>query len=70
MLCRYLQNAVMHLDQGSTVVQEHIPTVLGQLLVKLNSFGQQNPNHRMLRHFRMLQLAVRSIVDDVNSKNK
>ena len=41
----------MHLDQGSTVVQEHIPTVLGQLLVKLNLFGQQNPNHRMLRHF-------------------
>ena len=66
--CRYLQNAVMHLDHSSGVVLEHIPSVLGQLTNKLTTFAQQNANHPMQRQFRMLQLAVRSIIDDVSSK--
>ena len=58
----------MHLDHSSGVVLEHIPSVLGQLTNKLTTFAQQNANHPMQRQFRMLQLAVRSIIDDVSSK--
>ena len=61
-ICRFLTEAVLNLDTSSKVVQEHIPAVLGQLAQKLTSYVQAHPGDQMARNFRMLLMAVKSIV--------
>jgi len=52
----------MALDETNPVVQEHIPTVLGQLVQKLTSLIQSRPHDRSTRGFRILLMAVKSII--------
>ena len=59
---RYLEEAVMNLDQNDTVTQEHIKGVLYGLIQKLKLYIQAHPNDKMTKSLRMLLMASESFL--------
>lgn len=59
---KYLEEAVMNLDTTIALTREHMPTVLGALVIKLQEYVQNNNQDRMARSMRMLLMACQSLL--------
>ena len=59
---KYLEEAVMNLETSSPLTREHMPGVLGNLVIKLQEFVQNNHHDRMARSMRMLLMACQSLL--------
>ncbi|KAI8504482.1 enhancer of mRNA decapping 4 [Branchiostoma belcheri] len=59
---RYLEESVMNLDLTHPVTCDHAAVVLSALCKKLNLFIQSEPNHKMIKNMRMLNMAAQSLM--------
>lgn len=62
----YLQDALLSLNPHHPS-SEHIPSVLGQLQVKIQQFLEMNPRDPSSRSYRMLNMSADSIVKDLRN---
>ncbi|XP_073987799.1 enhancer of mRNA-decapping protein 4 homolog Ge-1 isoform X2 [Rhodnius prolixus] len=60
---RYLEEAVMNLDSSNLNTREHMPVVLRGLHKQLKVFLSANPNSKLSKNVRMLQMATHSLLN-------
>lgn len=60
---RYLEEAVMNLDATNPLTREHMPGVLTNLQRQLTSYIASNPNNKITRSMKMLNMATQSLLN-------
>lgn len=57
---KYLEEALMNLDQTNALTREHIPQIMPLVVTKLQQFIQSYPNNKITKSVRMLLMACQS----------
>ncbi|XP_069698744.1 enhancer of mRNA-decapping protein 4 isoform X2 [Periplaneta americana] len=60
---KYLEEAVMNLDNTNPLTREHMPGVLSNLQHQLSTYIASNPNNKITRSMRMLSMATQSLLN-------
>jgi enhancer of mRNA-decapping protein 4 len=60
---RYLEEAVMNLDASNPLTREHMPGVLNNLQRQLTAYIASNPNNKITRSMKMLNMATQSLLN-------
>lgn len=59
---KFLEEAVMNLDVNNSTTREHMPIVLNNLQLQLQRFIKNNPNHKLSRSMKVLNMASHSLL--------
>ena len=59
---KYLEEAVMNLDEKNPVTREHMPRVLRSLQHQLSTYIASNPNNKITRSLKMLSMATQALL--------
>jgi enhancer of mRNA-decapping protein 4 len=65
---KYIEEALVNLDIGSPVTREHMPGVINQLIIKIQSFINAHPNDKATKSMRMLMMASQSLLSQPKPK--
>lgn len=60
---KYLEEAVMNLDATNPLTREHMPGVLTNLQRQLTAYIASNPNNKITRSMKMLNMATQSLLN-------
>ncbi|PNF32915.1 hypothetical protein B7P43_G01848 [Cryptotermes secundus] len=60
---KYLEEAVMNLDATNPLTREHMPAVLTNLQRQLTAYIASNPNNKITRSMKMLNMATQSLLN-------
>lgn len=63
---KYLEEAVMNLNSRDQNVKRHLKMILNTLQKNLQDFIQHNPNQKITRSMKMLQMATHSLVNEAS----
>lgn len=58
---KYLEEALMNLDQTQVITREHIPNVVQTLVQKVSQYIQTHPNDKYIKPMKMLLMAAQSL---------
>lgn len=67
---KYLEEALVNLDLGFALTREHTPSVMNQLIMKIQQYLQQHPNDKMSKSMRMLLMASQSLMSQSKAQLK
>jgi enhancer of mRNA-decapping protein 4 len=59
---RYLEEAVLNLDQSNVLTREHMPAVIQVLVQKLQQYMHAHPNDKTMKSVKMLLMASNSLL--------
>ncbi|PNF32921.1 hypothetical protein B7P43_G01848, partial [Cryptotermes secundus] len=62
---KYLEEAVMNLDATNPLTREHMPAVLTNLQRQLTAYIASNPNNKITRSMKMLNMATQSLLNAI-----
>lgn len=67
---KYLEEALINLDLGFALTREHTPSVMNQLIMKIQQYLQQHPTDKMSKSMRMLLMASQSLMSQSKAQLK
>lgn len=59
---KYLEEALINLDLANALTREHTPSVMNQLILKLQQYIQSHPSDKLIKQLRMLLMASQSLL--------
>lgn len=67
---KYLEEAIVNLDLDNPLSREHTPSVITQLIMKLQAFIQNNPTSKHIRQLKVLLMCSEGFLNSVKQQQQ